>query len=276
MGHLLVPLREGLFEARFIAVSRQTGMRESVLLMKAMAGELETSTLPSASMEHVATSPAGVALKVVQAPGGAAGGDADKLMASIDYDAERYDALFPTNVLSIARRNARWIRSEAGLRVSQPGAPPDSSLVLRELRCAITPPPRFALDHCDKNSAQFHRVSLAGNDGVQQLLVERSEKVNAEMLVEAVRASFTSFAARAEDVRLVEPVAPLLACVVGDGSSRDQVLRIVGAAYVDEVKAGWLLYIVTTPSQDAQAIFDELAHSAQSLRPHTRPWWRLW
>jgi hypothetical protein len=143
MGHTLVPIARGLFEARWMCVEQSaTGMRESVLMLMADA-RTGTKSFPSQAQ----------------------------------YDDPAHDAQFPSHPLSRARTAKRW--HEGRLRVLQPPLQqPDGEVVLAPLGCAIAPPLRFVgfrtVDDRDAISCAFDRVSFSGTDGVDRLVVART------------------------------------------------------------------------------------------------------
>jgi hypothetical protein len=104
MGHLLVPLAEGLFETRVIAMDQQTGFRESVLLIQR------------------------------QVKG---------FLSQKEYDDPAADAMFPMHSLSRVRAALRAVCSW-DLKVLRPALPSSGGeRVLPQLRCALVPPTGF-------------------------------------------------------------------------------------------------------------------------------------
>jgi hypothetical protein len=142
MGHTLVPVHDGLFEARWLAREQgATGLRESVVLMKTIAAGSDADFLPQAA-----------------------------------YDHPEYDIEFPDHPLSRARAAKGWT-SVGTLRVTHPFVARKAfETPLHRLGCAITPPPRFVLSDDDAESCRFSRVSFAGTDGVDRLIVTRTNE----------------------------------------------------------------------------------------------------
>lgn len=251
MGHLLVPLRQGLFEARWIAPTKQTGMRESVLFAKAMAGGIE---------------------------GIAADTEPEEMMKLLTPDDSKYDELFPDNVLTKARRAAAWSREQ--VRVTQPGIPIESDQSLETLGCDLQAPPRFALVVEEKKAARFHRISLAGNDGVQALLIERRAGTIEGASVALARRSetlLTELGAVVTSQRAPTAPDPLHSALVMEAELEFDRPRMVSAAFEASDQSVWLLTLSTTDAQPPEPLLLELAAVASSLRPHARPpWWKVW
>lgn len=131
MGHLMIPLRDGLFETRVIAMARETGFRESVLLMKSgVEGFLKQS----------------------------------------EYDDPAHDELFPQHCLSLTRAAIRNVISW-GPRVVAPAPEFSSGEIrYPKLGCAFKLPPGFVLaqDHdlyrvgfCGTDGVEVLRIRAA-------------------------------------------------------------------------------------------------------------------
>jgi hypothetical protein len=144
MGHTLVPVRRGLFEARWLFTAGLTGYRETMLHAQQDRGpDEEPSRLSQQAMDDPA-----------------------------------HDASFPEHPLTLARAARSW-HAHGRLRVTEP--PPRSqsgSRTIEALGCAITPPPRFVFSDVrsddDQTTAVFTRVAFAGTDGVEHLFVTRT------------------------------------------------------------------------------------------------------
>jgi hypothetical protein len=151
MGHLLVPFRRGTFELRVIARERSaTGMRESLVLADSLAG---------------------------------VGDDAIEIAPRLcqrDFDDAKHDVRFPAHPLSLVRAELREVFDADLVTVLEPSPTSSTSeVVLRELACAILPPPRYLLtaEAPSDTCAQFSRISFAGTDGIQLLtLLARRDK----------------------------------------------------------------------------------------------------
>jgi hypothetical protein len=149
MGHLLVPIRRGLFELRVLAKASMTGTRESILLS--------------------------IALKNAE---GESPEDVMKRLGQKHYDDPQYDILFPDHPLSRVRAELRVLLEDGVIEVTEPDElPPHGEELLPELGCAITPPPRYARTKTDSDFVQWSRVAFAGTDGVQLLTVLRENEV---------------------------------------------------------------------------------------------------
>ncbi|MBS2013219.1 MAG: hypothetical protein JST00_10050 [Deltaproteobacteria bacterium] len=251
MGHLLVPLASGLFEARWIVPARQTGFRESVMLMKAMEG-------------GVAGIPEGT--------------PPEEIMKLLEPDAPEHDALFPDHVLSIARAADRWSRQN--VKVIQPATAMRREHALAELGCDLVVPPRFGFETQSKTLARFGRVSIAGNDGVQVLTIERCAAKPAAWSIALARCAeghLGELGANVTSRKTLEPRAPLASALVMDAELEYDRPRVVVAGFVDALGGDWLLSITTTESQEPGALLEELAALAESTKPHARrPWWKVW
>ena len=146
LGHLLVPLASGLFEARVVTADTMTGVRETALMM--LFSQQDGKPL-------------------------------DELAGSIDtrrFDDPEHDEKFPEHCLSQARASLRWIEGKTTVRDGW--RPPASGVVeLPESACALVPTPRFVLRDQEGTRATFERVSFCGTDGVDQLVVEYDPKL---------------------------------------------------------------------------------------------------
>lgn len=251
MGHLLVPVRAGLFEARWIVPANQTGFRESVLLLKAMEGAVEG--IPE-------------------------GMPPEEIMKVLVYDDPKFDAMFPQHALSVARSADRWAREN--VRTADPAPPMTREHALARLGCDLVVPPRFGIDAESKTAARFHRVSLAGNDGVQVLTVERhSGNVDSWSVALARRAEtrLAEMGATATSQKALEPRPSLRDVLLVEGELEYDRPRMLAAGFVDPQGDAWLLTLSTTSSQDPAALVEELAGVVETFRPHARrPWWRVW
>ena len=246
MGHLLIPLSAGVLEVRWLAGSQQTGVRESMILESAMGDN------PEADPRAV-------------------------LMKSLDYDNERYDADFPDNVLTVCRRAGNWIRREAGLHISAPATPSTTRTAdLAKLSCTLVPPPRFVLDRCNEKAANFRRVLLAGNDGVQYLTFRREASAGPSLEERAARTLVDEVLATHVTCSRVDVQAPLAAAVVAEGTTGGGPMRVIVAGFTDSVGQWCVFLLLTSPSQPLEITLEELAASAETFRVRTRPWWRIW
>lgn len=151
MGHLLVPLRSGLFEFRVIAGNKgPTGVRESQLFAEALAK-------------------AGVKTHE----------EAQRLMRSLSSDDPRYDSRFADHPLSVVRSMLHMLAIPGVIQLTQPEpSVPAKEVELPELGCAITPPRRYVRTPRSAGTLiRFSRVAFAGGsagtDGVQEMIVLR-------------------------------------------------------------------------------------------------------
>jgi hypothetical protein len=226
MGHLLVPLETGLFEARWLVVAKVTGVRETALLMKAMA---------------VRDDPAA-------------------LLTTINSDDPKNDADFPDHPLTLARAAERRIREEAAIRITRP-APIRGrhEVVLEGLGCALVPPPRFVSCAGEPTVAKFHRLSIAGTDGVEWLGIERDQAAGALVDVVTARGRARAQAAGEEHVYtapLASPDGLVTVCV--ESAGRVGPLRTVLCGLRDEGGPTLVASLATTTAQPADELAQEL------------------
>ena len=258
MGHVMIPVRDGLFEARTVAIDRTTGYRESTLMMTRLSGKDDDLSE--------------VAARVQQA----------------DYDDPGHDDDFPEHSLTRTRRALDWLCTEAGLRIATPPrSQADEHVELAELGIALRPPPRFVQDADSQNS--FHRVAFCGTDGIDRLFVDRADdgfsadgdlrsrtlalarRIHEDAEVEHIEVTFDSRPAL--DGR---PVVLVLVEGQGhQGSLRNGLLWLF-----DEHTRPWHISLISTSATPGAQIAEELDAIARSWRvtraPARRPWWKFW
>lgn len=143
MGHTLVPVQGGLFEARWLCRAQMTGFRESVLMLQLSPNE------------------------------------EPQFRSQAEYDDGAHDAQFPQHAVSIARSVKRW-HLDQRLRITKPGAPHAREVALAPLGCAISVPERFIREGvasaAGDTSCVLNRASFAGTDGVDRLIVTRTSE----------------------------------------------------------------------------------------------------
>lgn len=146
MGHLLIPLAQGLFEFRMFKHAEMSGLRESMLT----GGQV-----------------------------GAAEDNLERALARRDIDQASFDdpvhdVQFPEHPLSTVRAAQRWLLEDAQVEVAPAGQAEAGEVVAPHAGFAVTPPPRYMpLAADDMPRMRFSRVSLATTDGVQLLTVAR-------------------------------------------------------------------------------------------------------
>jgi hypothetical protein len=266
MGHLLIPLRQGLFEARVLCVDRSTGYRESVLV------DLWMREQPVRSDEGF-----------------------EQLTATLrqaDFDDPRHDEMFSKHSLSRARAALHWLSVESDLCVTELLSPlEDGDVELPHLGCVLLPPPRFAYDGHDspRRPGSFTRVSFCGTDGIERLHVDRWDNFEQDKNLPGV----ASWIARnvheesgVQDIGLtVEPLAPdddrpqVLAIVEGTGHTG--ALRNAMLFFHDEHQRTWSMSRFGTAAVPREALVAELRQTVGSFRLTRRPeWkkprWKLW
>lgn len=246
LGHLLVPLAGGLFEARAIAHDEVTGMRESVIMVKQ-------------------------------------GRDAHPGQA--DFDDPALDDTFPQHCLSRVRAALRWLEHDSGLTCDAP-APrrAHGETVLAAQGCALVAPPRFVHRPGGGSEACFVRVAFCGTDGLEHFIVTCAEaelgRLDAAALsakaLDAVRATY-----REAGVKDIEVRRETDEVFVAEGLGHEGRLRAVFHWFLDEGQRPWHLAISSLAAAPWQARAQELAAARQSFRltsppPPARPkrWWR--
>jgi hypothetical protein len=145
MGHLLVPLRRGLFEVRVLAGDAMTGLREALLVDRLIA---------------------------------AAQGGEVPVLSQAEIDDPAHDAACPQHALSRVRAALAGFRTRATLRVAEPAASIDGERVLRQLGCALTVPARFGGGAEDAVAASFGRTSFCATDGIEHFIVSRGGDIS--------------------------------------------------------------------------------------------------
>ncbi len=268
MGHLLIPLRRGLFEARVLCVDQMTGYRESMLV------DMRLRERSPSSEETL-----------------------DQMMATfqqVDFDGTQHDNTFPEHSLSRARAALRWLCVESNLRVTELPSPLERGEVeLSRLGCALVPPPRFAYEAPDRPSQDesFCRVSFCGTDGVERLNVKhwddvtRDAAANLPGLAESITRSIIE-ASGVQDARVtVETLASLdqrpQVLVIVEGTGHVGSLRHAMIFLQDEHRRTWSLSRFGTAAVPRDELAAELVEAARSFRlvsppKQMKPWWKLW
>jgi hypothetical protein len=239
MGHLLVPLRDGLFEMRVLAVDTMTGFRESAMLIKR-------------------TSP-----------------DGPQFLTQPEYDDPANDELFPRHSLSRVRAALRTLRAEGDLRVlAKPAAPVAGEVTLRRLGCALVPPPRFVHTPSDDGMREkFGRVSFCGTDGVETFLVERMERRVGNLrqaCEELARQIHVDAGVQGIELHVEDAGSQVLVIVEGQGHQGR--LRNAMRWFTDDKERLWSLTIVSTAAVPRAVLASELDSVARSWRPIPTGW----
>jgi len=258
LGHWLVPLASGLFEARVVTADTMTGVRETALLT--LWSQQEETPL-------------------------------DELHASIDprrYDEPEYDAKFPEHCVSRARAGLEWMAQATTVRDGWTPAP-QAEVELPESACAVTPAPRFVLAGQDGPRATFERVSFCGTDGVDQLVVEFEPKLRipesdiegwAERTARHIHldADVKNVQVATSSQTLADGRTDVLAIVEGEGHTgplRNAMWWIRGSD-----GAGHCLSLVGSAAVPAATLAEELAAVAGSWRamdpPKKKRRFKLW
>lgn len=247
MGHTLVPVRGGLFEARWLGVARETGLRESMIMLR-RDPDLQAKSFPPQAV----------------------------------YDDPAFDALLPAHVLSVVRAAKRW-HVEAGLEVKRPPEPPELEIGLDPYPYAITAPPRFmrhgVATHGGDRTYVFRRLSFAGTDGAERLIFVRTDERIRGIAVAARLRRYADRRTRelAGQVELANPtcaIRPLveerpvvLAVTEGDprtvGCGR---ARTVWCWLIDDTGHVWAIAIESSVAVPTAELERELAGVARSWR----------
>lgn len=159
VGHLLVPLAEGMFELRVQASAPEGGRRESALSERVVAEAGDRD--PMEALEGI---------------------------GQAYFDDPRHDGEFPDDPLSLVRSALRWVVEESGVEVTAP-APAEEAAEVEAARAgfAVTPPPRYAQMTSARLGAgvlRFSRVSLSATDGLQVLTVARLKSQSSAALTQ--------------------------------------------------------------------------------------------
>jgi len=220
MGHLLVPLRTGLFEARTMSSAHST--------------RAEAAHEPS--------------------PG-------DSVRAA-----------------------HHWLRSSAGLRISDPGKYETGEVTLAPLGCAVTPPPRFVFSGPADAGRQrvwyaFDRVSFSGTDGVDRFLVQRIKERHvthadaaSRLLARADELSREIHEdAEVEQIQCMAERLPDLdgrpqASVVVEGHGHVGALRTAMRWFLDRDDQLWCLAISSTVALSRDDLAEKLEAATRSWR----------
>lgn len=270
MGHILVPIRQGLFEARVLCVDQLTGYRESILYMK-WTRDRELTEDEINAMQA----------KIRQA----------------DFDDPKHDEGMPQHALSRARAALRWLCLDAKLRVTQLPAPlPEGEINVPDLKCSILPPSRFVFmpEKQSATTAFFRRVSFCGTDGEEFFTIERWDDFVGKGDIDLAHAAKAK--ARAihkesgiEDGKLTvkelegQDKRPQ-ALVFVEGTGHLGLLRNAMLFFQDEHQRLWALSRCGTAAVPRKALTADLTQAAKSLRIHElpppqppkKPWWQIW
>lgn len=270
MGHLLIPLQQGLFEARVLTVDKMTGYRESILLDK----RLQKHPLNDEE-------------------------DIRRVMATIcqeDYDDPQHDEAFPEHALSRSRAALRWLIHDANLRVTEPPSPfAPGEVQVPHLNCALVPPPRFFYEDPSDDrstSASFHRVSFCGTDGIERLLVDRWDQVardaknaNFSKLAKSIAHTLHVKSGVDEMQVTVKKLAPEArgpqALVIVEGKGHQGLLRNAMLFFQDEQQRTWSLSRCGTAAVPTETLRAELIETVRTFRINAppksqKPWWKFW
>jgi hypothetical protein len=272
MGHLLVPIRRGLFELRVLAPARMTGMRESMLFAVARKGAEDEP--PDATM---------------------------KRLGQKHYDDPQHDALFPDHPLSRVRAELRALLEEGAVTVTEPDEPaPDGEALLPAMGCAVTPPPRYARKETAPDFVQWSRLSFAGTDGLQLLTLLRERDVSlpqrgAQQLTQlAEKSARASVPKGATNVHVDAHALPdrdgraqVLAYLSYDPTDGDAPRHTAFHWLVDDRGRPVAIAIATgrcVPKDELLADTEAVAASWRPLDgereaappPAKKPWWKVW
>lgn len=253
MGHLVVPLRKGLFECQVLTDDTFTGTRESMLVADRLRHLSEAER--RAFEEAVAQGSA-------------------RLLTQSEIDAPELDERFPKHCLSRARAALRWLERASGLEIREPWTQPHGTreIALPDLGASIVPPPGFV----HHSGERFERVSFCATDGCEQLVVgpkqHIADRVAADRLEEfaTAKARWMLSAMHLADIHLElepdraadEPIGIAADCMSVYGRSRN-----VFVFFRDTGGRARYLWLSTIPARPAEVLIDELRACASSWRP---------
>lgn len=230
MGHLLFPTAHGLFEVRVMAMDRQTGWRESAVLVAS----------------------------------GAKG-----LLTQAEYDAPERDAQFPQHALSRVRAALRTIRADWAIAITAPPpATVTASVALPHLACTLTAPPRFVHDPAQDGDgvAAFGRVSFCATDGLESLYVERHRAVAANDLARFADEYMRSALGNVANLTIaIETPMPGVLTQVIEGMGNRGPLRNVVRWFYDGKNRLVSLTIVSSHAEPSAELLQQLAAVQQSF-----------
>jgi hypothetical protein len=251
MGHTLVPVRRGLFEARWMFQASLTGYRETMLhAQRNRRADDELSPLSQQAMDDPA-----------------------------------HDTSFPKHPLTLARAARGW---HGKVRVTEP--PPraqSGSRTIDVLGCTVTPPPRFVFSSVSSDPGQttaiFTRVSFAVTDGIEYLFVTRTHGrirglAVGTRLVRSARTTTTAWFAQAGytniecDARVMEGETPSVTITLegrprSPGQARG---RMVARAVRDAAGYVWWIALATTVAVPFAELAGEVDAVVRSWQPPTR------
>jgi hypothetical protein len=261
MGHLLVPIRAGLFELRLLARADMTGVRESMLVAPVIRDAAAAGEDPIAAAQR---------------------------LKQPYFDDPAHDARFPDHPLSRIRSALAWVLERSDLEVTEPAEPPDDGeLVFDDLGYAFVPPPRYLKVDIGNPYLQFARFSFTPTDGVHELSVHRHrhpiparsadavERLARRLADECAMKGYTDFTV---DTTLDDPDhARVLLCYTDHSGPRHTTHHVFRCP-----DGTVLLPIIDAPRSTPAAELDaEIAAMLATLRPLApaaakRPWWRFW
>lgn len=260
MGHMLVPLDGRLLELCIVQTARVTGMRESVLMAKAMATRGDED--PVAMMRRLGQ-------RHIDDPG-------------LDVD-------FPQHPVSQVRAALRELVDR--VVIAEPPSPV-RTFEVDELGLAMTPPPRFAkVTGASELGIQFSRLSFSSTDGVRLLSLVRMRDMRvgtpAELMALADQAVRQTAPGGASGVQVETRMLP--------GHDQVETLLQYTTDYPRHTVYRWRMLSEGTPlvvscTSENHVPLDELradiAALVGSLReletepppppPPSRPWWKFW
>jgi hypothetical protein len=263
MGHLLIPVWDGMIEVRTLNVSRQTGYRETIAM--------------GLKMKESPPQPEGYTIAQLQ-----------ELAAQIDYDNPALDEKFPEHPLSLARQLLRTLQER--LVVVNPPKTPPAEIISASWRCAFTPPPRYHLSEDNGSRIQLVKMSIATTDGCSILTVvcigelQPSLASGLEDLVQKASGGMPPKGSTEVKCTVRTVLGPdqrssaegHLTFVRADGFLGQTAIR----AFEDIEKSVWLLTLGTGQSSPTAELFRELDGVVTSFRcltkPPTKPWYQFW
>jgi hypothetical protein len=194
-----------------------------------------------------------------------------------ESDSPTHDAATPGHVLSLARSTALDLLAQPAVSVLSPQPPsPAAPVLLPATRCTVSLPPRFRPHGTSQSegtiSDQLVRVSLAGTDGLDRLLLQRtpSPLPPETSLPTWAHTESTNLYQRAQahhiEVTPLPPLAPGHATLLVEARGHQGPLRGVLDWWLDDQRRPWSAQLVTTAALPVAEMTEDLREIATSWR----------
>jgi hypothetical protein len=259
MGHILIPVRNGMVELRTATTTDHTGFRESVV------SEIRMKENPTQPGEEVAAY-------------------MRRITSQKDFDDPGLDVEFPEHPLSRARQILRELQEQ--IVVTRPPQKPPDEIVSKCLRCAFVTPPRYLLRADGGTRIQLTKMSIATTDGISYLtLIYMGGALwpfsdLKDLIAKSCRGMPPQGSTEVKYTPRSERDAPnnaegLLTFIRDDGFPGQTAIR----AFQDDERSVWLLTIGTGRSSPSEELFrdlDGLVRSFRRLAAPKRAWYQFW